>query len=97
LYSLNVTTKFLALIAAALLLLDFTATIVTSAATAISYLAGEVALPFPPYVGAILVFLIFSAIHLCGMKESSRAALGILALHVSLLCMLCRIVLNACR
>ncbi|KAH7915894.1 amino acid permease-domain-containing protein [Hygrophoropsis aurantiaca] len=80
-YLLNVSSKALALVGAALLLLDFASTAVISAATASSYLAGEVSLPFPPYVGAIIVFVIFTAISLCGLKESSRVAFGILALH----------------
>ncbi|EKM52801.1 uncharacterized protein PHACADRAFT_212012 [Phanerochaete carnosa HHB-10118-sp] len=45
-YLLNVSSKTLALIGAALLLLDFSATAVVSAATAMSYLGGEVTLPF---------------------------------------------------
>ncbi|KAH7928884.1 hypothetical protein BV22DRAFT_1030277 [Leucogyrophana mollusca] len=81
-YLLNVSSKALALVGAALLLLDFASTAVISAATASSYLAGEVSLPFPAYVGTIIVFVIFTAISLSGLKESSRIAFGVLALHV---------------
>jgi uncharacterized membrane protein YkvI len=79
---MNVTTKALALIGAVLLLLDFAATSVVSAATASSYLAGEVNLPFPSWVGAVFVFVIFTAISLSGVKESVRVALLVLGFHV---------------
>ncbi|KDQ56708.1 hypothetical protein JAAARDRAFT_157891 [Jaapia argillacea MUCL 33604] len=80
-YLLNVSSKSLALVGAALLLLDFAATAVVSAATAATYLAGEVSLPFPPFVGAILVLVIFTLISLSGLKESARIAFAVLALH----------------
>ncbi|TFK52934.1 hypothetical protein OE88DRAFT_1656621 [Heliocybe sulcata] len=81
-YLLNVTSKSLALIGAAILLLDFSSTAVVSAATAASYLAGEVTLPFPAFVGAILVLVIFTAVSLSGMKDSARVAFAVLSLHV---------------
>ncbi|KAL4061674.1 amino acid permease-domain-containing protein [Scleroderma citrinum] len=81
-YLLNVSTKFIALIGAALLLLDFAATAVTSAATAIAYLTGEIAIPFPAYVGVFLVFVIFTAISLTGLKESARVASSVLSFHL---------------
>lgn len=80
-YLLNVSTKSVALLGAALLLLDFSATAVVSAATAASYLAGEVSLPFPVYVGAALVFVLFTFVSLLGLRESARVATGILAMH----------------
>ena len=80
--SLNGSTKAVALVGAALLLLDFAATAVVSAATASSYLAGEVTLPFPLYVGALLVFVLFTAVGLLGLRESARIASGVLAFHV---------------
>ena len=79
---LNGSTKTVALVGAALLLLDFAATAVVSAATATSYLAGEVVLPFPLYVGALLVFVLFTAVSLMGLRESARVASGVLAFHV---------------
>jgi hypothetical protein len=79
---LNVTTKSLALIGAVLLFLDFAATAVISAATASYYLAGEVKLPFSPWVGTIFVFVIFTGISLCGARESARVALSVLIFHV---------------
>ncbi|KAG1757388.1 amino acid permease-domain-containing protein [Suillus lakei] len=80
-YLLNVSTKSVALLGAALLLLDFSATAVVSAATAVSYLAGEVSLPFPVYVGAALVFVLFTFVSLSGLRESARVATGVLAMH----------------
>ena len=79
---LNGSTKTIALVGAALLLLDFAATAVVSAATASSYLAGEVALPFPFYVGPFLVFVLFTAVSLLGLRESARVASAVLAFHV---------------
>ncbi|KAG1872974.1 amino acid permease-domain-containing protein [Suillus subalutaceus] len=80
-YLLNVSTKSVALLGAALLLLDFSATAVVSAATAASYLAGEVSLPFPVYIGAALVFVLFTFVSLSGLRESARVATGILVMH----------------
>ncbi|KAF5384450.1 hypothetical protein D9615_003405 [Tricholomella constricta] len=87
-YILNVSTKSFALIGAALLLLDFASTSVVSAATAASYLAGEVALPFPPFVGAIFVLTIFTIVSLSGVKESARIALVVLLFHVGTMAVL---------
>lgn len=81
-YLLNVTSKSLALVGAAILLLDFSSTAIVSAATAASYLAGEVTLPFPAFVVAILVLIVFTAVSLSGMKESARVAFAVLSLHV---------------
>ena len=82
--SLNISSKWLALLGAAMLILDYTATAVVSAATAAAYLAGEVALPFPPYVGALILLVIFTIISLSGLRESARLALAVLSLHVIL-------------
>lgn len=79
---LNFSSKALALIGAALLLLDFAATSVVSAATAISYLAGEVTLPFPAVVGTLVILSIFTIISLSGLRESARVALVLLSIHV---------------
>jgi hypothetical protein len=81
--SLNVSTKNLALVGAVLLLLDFAATSVVSAATAVTYLTGEVSLPFPTFAGSILVLVIFTTISLSGVKESTRFSLAVLTFHVS--------------
>ncbi|KAJ6492057.1 amino acid permease-domain-containing protein [Mycena sanguinolenta] len=82
-YLLNVSRKSLALVGAALLLLDFASTSVVSAATASTYLAGEVALPFPSWVGAALVLIVFALISLNGLKESARLAFAVLAFHLA--------------
>ncbi len=66
--SLNISSKPVALVSAALLTLDFASTSVVSAATASTYLAGEVALPFPDWVGTAIVFLLFVCISLSGFE-----------------------------
>lgn len=66
-----------------MLLLDYTSTSVVSAATAAAYLTGEVTLPFPAYVGALIFLVIFTIISLSGLRESACLALAVLSLHVS--------------
>lgn len=83
--SLNISSKPVALVSAALLTLDFASTSVVSAATASTYLAGEVALPFPDWVGTAIVFLLFVCISLSGLRDSARIALSVLSFHVCLL------------
>ena len=81
---LNVSTKCFALIAASLLLLDFASTVVVSAATAAAYLDGEVSnLPFPSWVGAVIILVVFTMLSLSGVRETARIALVVLILHVS--------------
>ncbi|KAK1216606.1 hypothetical protein PQX77_020726 [Marasmius sp. AFHP31] len=82
-YILNISTKSMALVGATILLLDFAATSVVSAATAISYLAGEVSLPFPQFIGAIIILALFTLVSLSGIKESARLALCVLLVHVA--------------
>ncbi|KAI0798140.1 amino acid permease-domain-containing protein [Abortiporus biennis] len=82
-YLLNVSSKPLALFGAALLLLDFASTSVVSAATAMSYLAGEVHLPFPVFVGSIIVLVVFALISLAGLRESARIAFVVLSFHIA--------------
>lgn len=79
--SLNISSKPVALVSAALLTLDFASTSVVSAATASTYLAGEVALPFPDWVGTAIVFLLFVCISLSGLRDSARIALSVLSFH----------------
>ncbi|KAJ7159241.1 amino acid permease-domain-containing protein [Mycena crocata] len=81
-YILNASRKSLALLGAALLLLDFASTSVVSAATASSYLAGETALPFPTFVPAALILILFALVSLSGLKESARLAFAVMLLHV---------------
>jgi amino acid transporter len=66
-------------------LLDFASTSIVSAATAATYLAGEVpALPFPTWVGAVIVLALFTIVSLMGVRESARIAFAVLSLHVGL-------------
>ncbi|KIY66346.1 hypothetical protein CYLTODRAFT_423498 [Cylindrobasidium torrendii FP15055 ss-10] len=81
-YILNVSSKSFAIVGASLLVLDYLATSIVSAATASSYLAGEVTLPFPAFVGTIIVMAIFTLVSLSGIKESARLALAVLSLHI---------------
>ncbi|KAK0194213.1 AAAP amino acid permease [Armillaria mellea] len=81
-YILNISAKSFALVGAALLLLDYVSTSVVSAATAAAYLSGEVNLPFPSFVGTIIVLALFTLISLSGIKESARLALVSLSFHV---------------
>ncbi|KAJ7838865.1 amino acid permease-domain-containing protein [Mycena olivaceomarginata] len=80
-YLISVTRKSIALVGAALLLLDFTASSVVSAATAASYLAGELTLPFPTFVAAAVIVGIFTLVSLSGITESARLAFVVLSFH----------------
>ncbi|KAJ7291814.1 AAAP amino acid permease [Mycena rebaudengoi] len=82
-YILNVAGKSLALLGAALLLLDFASTSVVSTATAAAYLSGEVRLPFPEFVAAALLLVAFTLVSLTGLKESARIAFVVLAFHIT--------------
>ena len=83
---LNISTKAFALFGAALLLLDFAATSVVSAAASAVYVSAEVpSLPFPTWVVSIIVLVIFTVISLMGFRESTRIALTLLVIHVSIL------------
>jgi hypothetical protein len=93
---LNVSTKTLALIGAVLLLLDFSLTSVVSAATATSYIASEVSLPFPVFVCAILVLVAFTVVSLAGIKESMHIAFVVLMFHVSAFANVLELVHNRC-
>ncbi|EAU89563.2 amino acid permease [Coprinopsis cinerea okayama7 len=82
-YFLNVSTKPVALVSATLLLLDYASTSIVSAATAAAYIAGEVlALPFPTWILAAMVLVLFTVVSLLGVRESARIALAVLSLHV---------------
>lgn len=79
---MNVTTKTLALAGGAITLLDYAMTVVVSASTTSEYIAGEVSLPFPVYVGTLIIVAVPLLVSLLGLKESARTALGILSFHV---------------
>jgi amino acid transporter len=72
----------MALAGAALLLLDFASTAVVSAATATSYIANEVDLPFPSFVCTFAILVVFTVVCLTGVKESVRVAFVVLVFHV---------------
>lgn len=82
-YFLNVTSKPLTLVSATLLLLDYGSTSVVSAATASAYLAGEVHLPFPYWVGTVIVILLFVCFSLTGIRDSARLAFVVFSFHVT--------------
>ncbi|KAF8183234.1 amino acid permease-domain-containing protein [Mycena galopus ATCC 62051] len=82
-YMINVGHKSLALIGAALLILDFTASSVVSAAAAASYLAGEVTLSFPAFVAAAIIVGLFGLVSLWGLKDSARLAFVVLLFHLT--------------
>jgi amino acid transporter len=80
---LNVSTKTFALVGATLMLLDFAATAVVSSAAAAVYLSSEVhSLPFPTWMGAVIVLILFTTISLLGVRESTRVAFAVLSVHV---------------
>ena len=54
-----------------------------SAATAVTYIQGEVTLPFPAFVATLIILGIFTAVSLCGVRESARVAFVVLLYHVS--------------
>ncbi|KAL4267203.1 hypothetical protein AB1N83_003056 [Pleurotus pulmonarius] len=81
-YFNNVANKTAALICASILVLDFLSTAVVSAATATSYLSGEVSLPFPAWVGAVFILILFTLLSLTGVRESARLALAMLSFHI---------------
>ena len=83
---INVTSKGVALAGGALTLLDYATTVVVSASTASVYLAGEINLPFPAYVGTLIFLVMPLLISLLGIKESARTAFGVMILHVIVSC-----------
>ncbi|KAJ7158011.1 amino acid permease-domain-containing protein [Mycena crocata] len=82
-YILNASRKSMALLGAAVLLLDFASTSVVSAATASSYIAAEVTMPFPDFVAAGLVLLMFALVSLSGLKDSARVAFVVMLFHLA--------------
>ncbi|KAF7313066.1 AAAP amino acid permease [Mycena kentingensis (nom. inval.)] len=91
-YLLNVSRKSLALLGAALMLLDFTSTAVVSAATASSYITAELASQHqhsvPPAALTLSILTLFALISLLGLKESARIAAGVLSFHILTMVML---------
>jgi amino acid transporter len=81
---LNSSSKWLAGVVASILILDYLATCVVSAATAAAYLAAEVALPdqLPAFALAIIIMVAFALIAFLGIRESSTVALIIFMFHL---------------
>ncbi|CAO3664430.1 unnamed protein product [Umbelopsis ramanniana] len=81
---LNSSSKWLAGVVASILILDYLATCVVSAASAAAYLAAEVALPdkLPAFALAIIIMIVFALIAFCGIRESSTVALIIFSVHL---------------
>jgi amino acid transporter len=81
---LNSSSKWLAGVVASILILDYLATCVVSAATAAAYLAAEVTLPdrLPYFALAIIIMCAFALIAFLGIRESSTVALAIFSLHL---------------
>jgi amino acid transporter len=84
---LNVSSKSVAIFAAALTLLDSAVIPLVSAATATNYLAGEIpsgaaGIPFPPYVLVAMIIVLFVSLSMAGLKDSARMAFVILCFHV---------------
>ncbi|KAI9280283.1 amino acid permease-domain-containing protein [Umbelopsis sp. AD052] len=81
---LNSSSKWLAGVVASVLILDYLATCVVSAASAAAYLAAEVALPdkLPAFALAIIIMVAFALIAFLGIRESSTVALIIFLFHL---------------
>nr|GAT55555.1 AAAP amino acid permease [Mycena chlorophos] len=86
-YLLNTSRKSLALVGAALMVLDFTSTSVVSAATASSYITAEIpptsaiSHHLPPPALTLLILTTFATISLSGLKDSARVSAAVLAYH----------------
>ncbi|KAH8922094.1 hypothetical protein BT69DRAFT_1220705 [Atractiella rhizophila] len=81
LYLLNTTSKSFAVLAAALTLLDYLLTALTTSSTAAVYIASSTSLPFPTFVLPILIILFFSVGTLAGVRDGYRTALFVSSLH----------------
>ncbi|KAI0062936.1 hypothetical protein BV25DRAFT_1855218 [Artomyces pyxidatus] len=83
-YLLQFAGKTLSLVGAAATLLDGVVTATVSAATASTYLAGEVThLPFSTVVLTVLFFVGLSLVAFAGVKESASITAGIFIFHMS--------------
>jgi len=84
---LNSTRKFSAALAACLTILSYLATAVISGKTAAEYLASLVPV-LPPMALTTAILIIFAALTIAGITESSRVALVIFIFHLSALSVL---------
>ncbi|KAI0065724.1 hypothetical protein BV25DRAFT_1821391 [Artomyces pyxidatus] len=85
-YLLQFAGKMVSLVGAASTLLDATATASVSAATASTYLGGEVThLPFSTNVLTILFFVVLCLAALAGVKERASFTAGVFVFHISIM------------
>lgn len=81
-----------AIFGAALTLLDDVATAVVAAATAGSYFASEVSLPFDDAWMTVVFLCAIALIGLLGVKGTAEVTAGLLLIHVSLLALSCHLI-----
>jgi amino acid transporter len=83
-YLLQVSSKTLALVGAAVTLLDAIATSMVSAATATAYIDGEfTSIPVPTAVLSIIILLGITCIALFRTRDSTTVTLAFTVIHVS--------------
>lgn len=90
-YLTNISTKLVAVLAAAITLLDAVATGAVSAGTASAYIQGETLTGHAHVDGRVISILLLvglAALCLLGMRDSSSVALGMFLLHVVTMSML---------
>lgn len=90
-YLANISTKLIAVLAAAITLLDAIATGAVSAGTASAYIAGETLTSHAHIDGRVISVLLLvglAALCLLGLRDSSSVALGMFVLHVVTMVML---------
>lgn len=90
-YLSNISSKLIAVLAAAITLLDAVATGAVSAGTASAYIAGETAAShthIDARLIAVLLLVGLAALSLLGLRDSSTVALGMFLLHVATMGML---------
>ncbi len=90
-YLSNITSKLIAVLAAAITLLDAVATGAVSAGTASAYIAGEAAgatTHIDHRLLSVLLLVGLALLCLLGMRDSSSVALGMFLLHVATMIML---------
>nr|CDI51008.1 conserved hypothetical protein [Melanopsichium pennsylvanicum 4] len=90
-YLSNISTKLVAVLAAAFTLLDAIATGAVSAGTASAYIVGETSTQHAPIdhrLVSVLLLIGLAALCLLGMRDSSTVALGMFTLHILTMVML---------
>lgn len=90
-YLSNISTKLVAVLAAAITLLDAVATGAVSAGTASAYIAGETVMDsvhIDYRLISVLLLVGLASLSLLGLRDSSTVALGMFALHIITMVML---------